>query len=225
MPTEPRPTRTTLRAPAAWAWLLLPFAFVLLLDLISKRWAFATVAGRPVTLVREEIVDNVNYRLPQHEGVRVIPPDLLDFHLVLNHGAVFGIGDGQRWIFIVFTIFASAAGLWVFARMTGPREHLAHLGLGLVLAGGIGNLYDRIVFGAVRDFLHMLPRWHLPFGWRWPGGNAEVFPWVFNVADMSLLAGMGVLLLVLGKNRGEQGVDPEPGRPPSQTAGPASNSR
>jgi signal peptidase II len=196
----------TLRSPAAWFCLLLPLSVVLLVDLTSKRWAFATVAGRPVTLVREQIVDNLDYRLPPHEGVRVIPFDLLDFHLVLNHGAVFGIGDGQRWIFILFTIMASAAGVWAFARMTGPREHWAHLGLGLVLAGGLGNLYDRIVFGAVRDFLHMLPRWHLPFGWRWPGGGAEVFPWVFNVADVSLLAGMGVLLVMLGRHRGEPGA-------------------
>lgn len=169
----------------------------LAVDLASKRWAFAHVADQPVVLVREEIADNLSYRLPPHEGRRVIPGDLLDFRLVLNHGAVFGIGDGRRGVFIVFTVVAAAAGLWVFARWTAPRDHLAHIGLGLVLAGGIGNLHDRIVYGAVRDFLHMLPRWRLPYDWRWPGGSGEVFPWVFNVADVCLLAGMGLLLIVL----------------------------
>jgi lipoprotein signal peptidase len=46
----------------------------------------------------------------------------------------------------------------------------------------------------------MLPRWELPFGWRWPGNSSgEVFPWVFNVADVLLLAGMGILLIVLNR--------------------------
>lgn len=187
----------TLRSPTAWLGLLLPLLLALVVDLSTKRWSFATVAGRPVVLVREEIVDNFDYRLPAHDGVRVLPFDLLDFRLVLNHGAVFGIGDGQRSVFILFTLLAAAGGLWAFARWTGPKDHLAHVGLGLVLAGGIGNLYDRIVFGAVRDFLHMLPRWHLPFGLRWPGGSPEVFPWIFNVADVCLLAGMGLLLIAL----------------------------
>jgi lipoprotein signal peptidase len=47
----------------------------------------------------------------------------------------------------------------------------------------------------VRDFLHMLPRWNLPFGLAWPGGATEVFPWVFNVADVSLLLGLALLYL------------------------------
>ncbi|MEY4832983.1 MAG: lipoprotein signal peptidase, partial [Planctomycetota bacterium] len=55
--------------------------------------------------------------------------------------------------------------------------------------------YDRLFVGAVRDFLHMLPRWNLPFGLSWPGGATEIFPWVFNVADVSLLVGLGLLYL------------------------------
>ena len=42
-----------------------------------------------------------------------------------------------------------------------------------------------MTFGAVRDFLYMFPRRNLPFNLHWPGGSAEIFPWVFNVADMS----------------------------------------
>ena len=41
----------------------------------------------------------------------------------------------------------------------------------------------------------MLPRWDLPWGMHWPGGSSEVFPWVFNVADVMLLVGMGLLLV------------------------------
>ena len=51
------------------------------------------------------------------------------------------------------------------------------------------------MIGAVRDFLHMMPRWELPLGLSWPGGTTEVFPWVFNVADALLLLGMALLLI------------------------------
>ncbi|HMN96241.1 MAG TPA: signal peptidase II [Phycisphaerales bacterium] len=200
--------RGTLRSPRAWLTLLVPFACSLALDLWSKAWAFRTVAGAPVELRRDEIAGNPSYELPRHQGVSVLPWDLLDFHLVLNHGAVFGLGSGRRSVFVAFTIIAACVALWVFARLTAAKDTLAHIGLGLVLAGGIGNLVDRIFFGAVRDFLHMLPRWHLPFNLRWPGGNPEVFPWVFNVADVSLLSGMAILLVVLNRRGEPAGVPP-----------------
>jgi signal peptidase II len=142
----------------------------------------------------------MGYPLPRHEGVRVLPFDLLDFHLVLNHGAVFGIGQRRRMVFVLFTLVAIGVALAVFARWSRASQRWVHVGLGLILAGGIGNLYDRVRYGAVRDFLHMFPRWELPFGWRWPGNSSgEVFPWVFNVADMLLLAGMGILLVWMNR--------------------------
>ena len=69
----------------------------------------------------------------------------------------------------------------------------------MILAGGMGNLYDRIAFSVVRDFLHMFPGGKLPFDWHWPGGSTELFPWVFNVADLLLLVGMTLLLLHINK--------------------------
>jgi len=184
------------RSGAAWATLLVVFLGGLALDISTKYWAFRTVAGRPIELTYEE-ASHPSFRPPPHEPVHAVPWDLLDFSLVVNHGAVFGIGQNQRGVFVAFTIGAVLAALWVFGWWTHARSHLAHVGIGLVLAGGIGNLYDRLVYGAVRDFLHMLPRWQLPFGLRWPGGNDEVFPWVFNIADVQLLAGMGLLLLAV----------------------------
>ena len=76
---------------------------------------------------------------------------------------------------------------------------MAHIGLGLILAGGIGNLYDRVLFSVVRDFVHLLPGWTLPFNWRWGGQTNEIFPWVFNVADVMLLTGMGLLMLHMNR--------------------------
>jgi signal peptidase II len=186
------------RSPFAWMTLLGVFLLGLVVDLWLKSWAFRTVAGSPVVLDRDVILADPSWKPPWHEGVEVLPYGLLDFDLVLNHGAVFGIGQESRTIFIAFTIVAVIVAFSIFAFWTLARSHWAHIGIGLILAGGIGNLYDRIVFGAVRDFMHMFPGWNLPFGWEWPRGGSGLFPWVFNAADVFLLLGMGILILRSG---------------------------
>ena len=182
------------RSVTAWLILLAVVVVGLTADLVTKEWAFAGVTGEPVELVYEEIIDGVN-PIPWHEGVGVISPDLLDLRLVLNRGAVFGIGQGRRVEFVLFTAIAITVAIAVFGWWTRARAYLAHVAIGFILAGGLGNLYDRVTIGAVRDFLHMLPRWELPLGISWPGGTTEVFPWVFNIADVELLIGMGLLLI------------------------------
>ena len=199
-------------SPIAWCTLVLVAVFGIGLDLWSKDWAFRNVAERPVVLDRDVILSDSDWRPPPHEGMEVLPFGLLDFDLVMNHGAVFGIGQDQRTIFIGFTITAVTLAIVIFAVGTRARSHALHVGIALILAGGIGNLYDRFVFGAVRDFLHMLPGWDLPFSLNWPNGSAGVCPWVFNVADMLLLAGMGIIVFMSGAqkdpdSRGDSGVE------------------
>jgi len=183
------------RSPASWARLVLVLGLCLAADLGSKWWAFQNVAGYPIQLDRKILLANPDWNVPPHAGIRALPWDLLHFQLVINRGAVFGIGANRRFFFIAFTLGALAAGVLVFGRYTRANQPLAHVSIGLILAGGIGNLYDRIVYGVVRDFLHMLPDYNLPRGWHWPGGSPEIFPWVFNLADSMLLLGMGLLIL------------------------------
>jgi len=194
------------RSPAAWCVLFLVFIAAVSLDLWSKDWAFRTVAPQPVVLVYEQVSGNPGYSLPWHPGVTAIAPDLLDFHLVLNHGAVFGIGQGRGPLFIAFTVLAVCTALWVFGKHTSSRSHLSHIGLALVLAGGVGNMYDRVAVGAVRDFLHLFPHRELPWGLHWPGGSNEWFPWVFNIADSELIAGMLILMLAIHLNERRQAM-------------------
>jgi len=205
--------RSTFRSRRAWAVLLITAAFGIVTDLVSKSLAFERVAGFPVVVDRARVIElgDPSRVIPPHDPVTVVP-SVLDFTLVLNPGAVFGIGAGQRWFFMVFTIGAVALAVALFARWTRPRDHAAHCGFGLIIAGGLGNLYDRIAFACVRDFIHPLPGVKLPFGLTWPGGGSdELWPYVSNVADLYLIIGIVLLIVYTWRYPDEQGVTADAG--------------
>lgn len=192
----------SLRSGAAWAVLLIVTVLGLASDLATKELAFAKIANAPVEVKREDVLTaqregkSLSNLVPQAK-VTVVP-SVLDLTLVLNPGAVFGIGAGKRWFFIAFTAGALGLALWMFATWTRPRDFLAHAAIGLLISGGLGNLYDRIVFACVRDFLHPLPGVLLPFGWTMPvSGSRELWPYVSNIADLWLLVGIGMLMWYL----------------------------
>jgi len=197
---------------AARSWLVLMAVVVLGLaaDLGSKWWAFANIADRPVVVDRERVLEIahqqgpefIGHLLPEHQPV-VVVPHVLDLTLVLNPGAVFGIGPGKRWFFIVFTVGAMLAGLLLFARGTRQRQTAAHVAIGLLIAGGLGNLYDRLSYGCVRDFLHPLPGVEWPMGITVPWGGRDgrqVWPYVSNIADLWLIIGIGMLVVILWRS-------------------------
>jgi signal peptidase II len=105
-----------------------------------------------------------------------------DFLPRVNHGALFGFGGEYRTlanaIFAIVSIVAALAIIYWSTRPSTVRDRSLCAALGLILAGTLGNLYDRVVFNGVRDFLHF----HLI---NWP---------VFNIADCCLVCGAFVLL-------------------------------
>lgn len=186
----------SLYSKTAWLTLILVTAFGLVTDLWSKYAAFEKVAQYPVVITREEVLatNPISNLIPFHQPVTVVP-HVLDFTLVLNPGAVFGMGAGQRVFFITFTIIALAIGLAIFSFWTRAKEWGSHIAVGLLISGGLGNLYDRVIYACVRDFLHPLPGVRLPFGWSWPWGGNEVWPYVSNIADLYLIIGIGILMV------------------------------
>jgi lipoprotein signal peptidase len=104
----------------------------------------------------------------------------------VNQGALFGfklgLEDSATAANLVFTGVSIVAALAIFywgTRRLTSKDGLLCVALGLILGGTLGNLYDRVVFGGVRDFLHF-------YWFEWP---------VFNVADCCLVTGAGLLLL------------------------------
>jgi lipoprotein signal peptidase len=100
----------------------------------------------------------------------------------VNQGALFGFGhEHGNWanaIFAGISICAAAAIVVWSRRQSTARDPALCSALGLILAGTLGNLYDRIVFHGVRDFFHF-------YWFEWP---------VFNVADCCLVCGAFLLL-------------------------------
>jgi len=115
-----------------------------------------------------------------HESVAVT--SFFNLVLVMNPGASFSFladaGGWQRWFFIVLALTVS---VWLLVLLRQhARERLMPTALALVLGGALGNVIDRVRFGAVVDFLDF----HVA-GWHWPA---------FNVADSAIT--VGVILLI-----------------------------
>lgn len=174
-------------------------------DLSTKSWSFNHVADQPVLLDKSQLLSNPNWSpIPPHVGVVAIPARILNFRLVLNDGAVFGIGSQRRGFFILFTFAALGIAGWIFCNHTNAANTISHVAIGCIFGGGLGNLFDRLFVGRVRDFMHLFPDRHLPYDWSWPGGNSELFPWIFNAGDVLLLSGMGLLMIYFWKQPSPQ---------------------
>jgi lipoprotein signal peptidase len=103
----------------------------------------------------------------------------------VNQGALFGrghtiFGMNGNIVFAVVSVGAAAAIIYWSRRPHSRRDRFLSLALGLILAGTLGNLYDRIVFHGVRDFLY----WYYLIDWP-----------IFNIADCCLVLGASLLLL------------------------------
>lgn len=168
-----------IRSAAAITLFLTVTVGVLCADMALKYWAFGNVANKPVINVHEAAINDRFWQAYPHDPVVVIP-HVLSLRLTTNTGAVFGLGKGNRWFFVLASFVAIGVIGYLFAR-SSRHATLLHLALALVLAGALGNLYDRWFYGAVRDMLYLLP-------------STDLWPWIFNLADVSLIAGVGLIL-------------------------------
>jgi signal peptidase II len=179
----PLPSADNFRSPAALGRFLLTAAVGVSLDLWTKWIAFAKLAPNGLLTSpdgRVRVVDS-----PSQEYAFI--PRWLHFRAMANQGAVFGIGQGQRAVFIAVSVLAIAFIFYLFS--TSGRQKFYQFVLGLLLAGVLGNLYDRAALGYVRDMIYILPRRLLFHTGR------EVFPWIFNVADTLLCVGVVLIFL------------------------------
>jgi signal peptidase II len=113
----------------------------------------------------------------------VVMGPFLDLVMVWNRGVSFGLfnsaaaGEVQRWLLVAVGL-AVVAALIIWLKRAGDR--FLGLSLGLIVGGALGNVVDRVRFGAVADFFYF----HIG-AYYWPA---------FNVADAAIVVGVGALL-------------------------------
>ncbi len=150
---------------------LLPAALVFVLDRLTKFRVMKTMAVG--------------------ESIQVLG-NFFRITSVRNTGAAFGMFAGNHRVFVVISVVAIIAVLALQLRI-GRGHALRSLALGLILGGAAGNVYDRIVYREVVDFLQFSAgRWSFA---------------VFNIADSAVTIGVALLALetyVHGKPRVEQ---------------------
>ncbi|GJL92890.1 signal peptidase II [Hyphococcus sp.] len=151
-------------------------ALIVLLDQASKYW----------------IVHGIE--LPRLNKIEISA--IFDLSYVENRGASFGMLHGMRWVLSLISIgVALGLGVWL-GKLKRP---VAAFGVAFVIGGALGNLYDRLAYGYVVDFLDFsavpFPNFAriegFPFIEVFIGG----FIWVFNVADAAINVGIAFLLL------------------------------
>ncbi|MCF3931887.1 signal peptidase II [Acuticoccus sp. M5D2P5] len=122
----------------------------------------------------------VLHRLDLSQGpINVLP--VMDLTLVWNRGISYGLLQSEglgRWLLVAFTAVAVVAlSVWLWR----TQRPLVQIAVGLIIGGAIGNLIDRVAYGAVVDFVHL---YYAGFSW-----------YVFNVADAAIVVGVVVLLI------------------------------
>lgn len=143
-----------------WWWLVL---LLLVLDQVTKQI--------------------VHQNMALYQSIEILP--FFNLTYVRNYGAAFSFlsdaGGWQRWFFTGLAVGMSVV-ISIWMSRTKRHEIKLSLALSMVLAGAIGNLIDRSVFGYVIDFFHLYyDRWHYP---------------VFNIADSVICIGAVLLIWV-----------------------------
>ena len=135
-------------------------------DLLTKHLAFLHVPGDP--------------RYPGTIEEIVVISGAFNFGKVYNPGVIFGMGQEAPLIWKIISALAVPVIIAIFFSIRKPKWILT-MSLGLILAGTIGNMYDRFAFEAVRDFIKF---YNIPGYGTWP---------LFNLADSFICVGVFLL--------------------------------
>lgn len=141
-----------------WWWLIL---LLLVADQLTKQIVIANMA--------------------LYDSIELLP--FFNLTYVRNYGAAFSFlsdaGGWQRWFFTIIAVVVSVVIMVWLARLDAAQKKLG-LALSLVLAGAVGNLIDRSIYGYVIDFFHLYyQNWHYP---------------AFNIADSAICIGAALLI-------------------------------
>jgi signal peptidase II len=153
--------------------------------MMKRFWIIAAATFVIDQLVKVGVVHGLDL-INRHE-IDVLPP-YLNLRMAWNYGINFGLlshgSDLARWGLITLAIVISAWVVWWMRREVGNWK--AELSGGLLVGGALGNVIDRILYGAVADFLNM-------------SCCGIENPYAFNVADIAIFVGaLGLVIFAKG---------------------------
>jgi signal peptidase II len=193
----------------SYVFLALVSIVTLAADIASKAWAEHHLEGYP--------------------GIVEVWKGHLTLILAKNRGGAWGLlqstSENVRRPFFLLVSVAAIAFIMTLYRRLQPRQRALRWGLPLVLGGALGNVFDRIRYGHVIDFIDAHAAYEL--AWRplhFAFGRGDVHHWpTFNVADIAICVGVGLMAVdMFTSKRGRTGpVLRAPRVPPAQSGEPS----
>lgn len=144
--------------------------WIFVLDQVTKAFVLFQVFGLSWSQLRVPVD-----RLPRPEAVEVFAPYLV-FRMAWNKGINFGLfaDFDMRWFLVALAVVITAAVTWWLRKNGGSRW--VYVSAGFLVGGAFGNVIDRVIYGAVADFLNM--------------SCCGIYnPYAFNVADIAIFVG------------------------------------
>jgi signal peptidase II len=191
------------RPRASYVFLAVVSLVSLASDIGSKTWAEQHLERSPVDVV----INHLSLRLAQNRGGA--------------WGLLQSTSENVRRPFFLLVSLAAIAFIMTLYRRLQPRQRALQWGLPLVLGGALGNVFDRIRYGHVIDFIDYRADWmgklnqvlfHSPND-HWP---------TFNIADVAICVGVGLMAVdMFTSKRGPQPPRHAPYTPPSQSGEPS----
>lgn len=137
----------------------------IILDRVTKIWASSSLTNSSVEVI----------------------PNFFKLEYLENRGAAFGILQNKQWFLIVFTSLILVFVAYFLIRYRKENHKIINISLSMIIAGALGNLFDRIVYKYVIDFIcvHYKDIYYFP---------------TFNVADMFVVIGTFLLAIYIIKD-------------------------
>ena len=130
-----------------------------------------------IILLDQAVKALIRGAMEPYESMDVIG-NILSITYVQNTGAAFSMFRGMKWLLVILPVAALGFGLWYMLKH--DKEHWTmYLAISLMISGGFSNLVDRVALGFVTDMFDV----HF-----WP---------VFNVADIAICVGCGILVIYI----------------------------
>ncbi len=146
----------------------------------NRKKLLLTIFVAALVVIIDQITKHIAYHSLTYGNSRPFIDHIWRWTLTLNPNSVWGVSFGRHFPYSVMVILLS---LVVILLIIFEQKVVYYTAYAMILGGAIGNLIDRMVHGAVIDFID----WGIPHGPRWP---------IFNFADSSITVGVSILVIL-----------------------------